>query len=66
MSSELPFDIPNWVTMAIELGIGIPIAIVLFYLQVKTSKKVEKMTEKKKNLNVGELLTNCKIFRMWR
>ena len=32
------FDLPNWVTIIIELGIGIGIAIVLYKLQARTSK----------------------------
>jgi hypothetical protein len=42
---ELAFDIPNWLTLAIELGIGIPIAIVIFRLQSKSSDKIEDMTK---------------------
>jgi hypothetical protein len=40
------FDIPNWVAIIIELGIGIAIAIVVYRLQSKTSKLAEELLSK--------------------
>lgn len=37
------FDIPNWVSVIIELGIGIGIAIVVYKLQARTSKLAEEL-----------------------
>jgi hypothetical protein len=39
----LVFDIPNWVSVIIELGIGIGIAIVVYKLQARTSKLAEEL-----------------------
>lgn len=39
-------DLPNWVTIIIELGIGIGIAIVLYKLQARTSKLGEELLPK--------------------
>jgi hypothetical protein len=41
--SELAFDIPNWVSIIIELGIGIAIAIAVYKLQTRTSKLAEEL-----------------------
>ena len=40
------FDIPNWVAVLIELGIGIAIAIVVFRLQSRTAKWNEELLSK--------------------
>ena len=40
------FDVPNWVAIIIELGIGIAIAIVVYRLQAKTSKLAEELLSK--------------------
>jgi len=42
----LVFDIPNWVAVLIELGIGIAIAIVVFRLQSRTAKWNEELLSK--------------------
>ncbi|HJU79363.1 MAG TPA: hypothetical protein VJ599_07370 [Nitrososphaeraceae archaeon] len=42
----MAFDIPNWVAVIIELGIGIGIAIVVFKIQAKTSKLAEELLSK--------------------
>jgi len=42
----LPFDIPNWIAVLIELGIGIAIAIVVYKLQSRTSKLGEELLSK--------------------
>jgi hypothetical protein len=39
----LAFDIPNWVSIIIELGIGIAIAIAVYKLQTRTSKLAEEL-----------------------
>jgi hypothetical protein len=39
----LAFDIPNWVSIIIELGIGIGIAIAVYRLQARTSKLAEEL-----------------------
>ena len=39
----MAFDIPNWVSVIIELGIGIGIAIVVYKLQARTSKLAEEL-----------------------
>lgn len=39
----MAFDIPNWVAVIIELGIGIGIAIIVFRIQAKTSKLAEEL-----------------------
>jgi len=42
----LVFDIPNWIAVLIELGIGIAIAIVVFRLQSRTAKWNEELLSK--------------------
>jgi len=42
----LAFDIPNWIAVIIELGIGIAIAILLFILQSRTSRLAEELLSK--------------------
>ena len=42
----MAFDIPNWVAVIIELGIGIGIAIIVFRIQAKTSKLAEELLSK--------------------
>jgi hypothetical protein len=42
----LPFDIPNWFAVIIEIGIGIALAIVLFKLQARTSRLAEELLSK--------------------
>lgn len=42
----MAFDIPNWVAVLIELGIGIALAIVLFILQARTSRLAEELLSK--------------------
>jgi hypothetical protein len=39
----LAFDIPNWVSIIIELAIGIGIAIAVYRLQARTSKLAEEL-----------------------
>jgi len=39
----LAFDIPNWVSIIIEIGIGIAIAIGVYKLQARTSKLAEEL-----------------------
>ena len=39
----MAFDIPNWVSIIIELGIGIGIAIAVYKLQARTSKLAEEL-----------------------
>jgi len=39
----LVFDIPNWVSIIIEIGIGIAIAIGVYKLQARTSKLAEEL-----------------------
>lgn len=39
----MAFDLPNWVSVIIELGIGIGIAIVVYKLQARTSKLAEEL-----------------------
>jgi hypothetical protein len=39
----LAFDIPNWVSIIIEIGIGIAIAIAVYKLQARTSKLAEEL-----------------------
>ena len=42
----MAFDIPNWIAVVIELGIGIGIAIVVYKLQSRTSKLAEELLSK--------------------
>lgn len=42
----MAFDIPNWIAVIIELGIGIAIAILLFILQSRTSRLAEELLSK--------------------
>jgi hypothetical protein len=42
----LAFDVPNWIAVLIELGIGIAIAIVVYKLQSRTSKLAEELLSK--------------------
>lgn len=42
----MAFDIPNWIAVIIELGIGIAIAILLFKLQSRTSRLAEELLSK--------------------
>jgi len=42
----LAFDIPNWVAILIELGIGIVIAIVVYRVQSQTAKLAEELLSK--------------------
>jgi hypothetical protein len=42
----LAFDIPNWIAVLIELGIGIAIAIVVYKIQSRTSKLAEELLSK--------------------
>jgi len=42
----LAFDIPNWIAVIIELGIGIAIAVLLFILQSRTSRLAEELLSK--------------------
>lgn len=39
----MAFDIPNWVSIIIEIGIGIAIAITVYKLQARTSKLAEEL-----------------------
>ena len=39
----MAFDIPNWVSIIIEIGIGIAIAIAVYKLQTRTSKLAEEL-----------------------
>ena len=40
------FDIPNWVSTIIELGIGVAIAVLLYILQSRTGKLAEELLSK--------------------
>ena len=42
----MAFDIPNWVAILIELGIGIVIAIVVYRVQSQTAKLAEELLSK--------------------
>lgn len=42
----MAFDIPNWIAVIIELGIGIAIAVLLFKLQSRTSRLAEELLSK--------------------
>lgn len=42
----MAFDIPNWIAVIIELGIGIAIAVLLFILQSRTSRLAEELLSK--------------------
>jgi hypothetical protein len=42
----LAFDIPNWVSTIIELGIGVAIAVLLYILQSRTGKLAEEILSK--------------------
>jgi hypothetical protein len=42
----LAFDIPNWVAVIIELGIGIAIAVVVYILQARTAKLTKELLSK--------------------
>jgi hypothetical protein len=42
----LAFDIPNWVAVIIELGIGIAITVVVFILQSRTARLAEELLSK--------------------
>ncbi|MGB5091086.1 MAG: hypothetical protein WBN72_09100 [Nitrososphaeraceae archaeon] len=42
----MAFDIPNWVAVVIELGIGIAIAVLLYILQSRTGKLAEELLSK--------------------
>jgi hypothetical protein len=42
----LAFDIPNWVSTIIELGIGVAIAVLLYILQSRTGKLAEELLSK--------------------
>jgi hypothetical protein len=46
LSSGLPVDIPNWVTMVVEICIGFALAYAIYNLQSKHSKDMGKMTER--------------------
>lgn len=42
----MAFDIPNWVAVIIELGIGIAITVVVFILQSRTARLAEELLSK--------------------
>ena len=42
----MAFDIPNWVAVVIELGIGIAIAVLLYILQSRTGKLAKELLSK--------------------
>jgi hypothetical protein len=42
----LAFDIPNWIAVFIEIGIAIAIAIVVYKLQLRTSRLAEELLSK--------------------
>ncbi|TLX87753.1 MAG: hypothetical protein E6L04_02040 [Thaumarchaeota archaeon] len=42
----MAFDIPNWVAVIIELGIGIAIAVVVYILQSRTARLAEELLSK--------------------
>lgn len=42
----MAFDIPNWVAIIIEIGIGIVIAVVVYILQVRTARLAEELLSK--------------------
>lgn len=42
----MAFDIPNWVAVIIEIGIGIVIAVVVYILQVRTARLAEELLSK--------------------
>jgi hypothetical protein len=42
----LAFDIPNWVAVIIELGIGIAIAVVVYILQARTAMLTKELLSK--------------------
>jgi hypothetical protein len=42
----LAFDIPNWVAVIIELGIGITIAVVVYILQARTGRLTKEILSK--------------------
>lgn len=42
----MPFDIPNWIAVFIEIGIAIAIAIVVYKLQFRTSRLAEELLSK--------------------
>jgi hypothetical protein len=42
----LAFDIPNWVAVIIELGIGITIAVVVYILQARTARLTKELLSK--------------------
>lgn len=42
----MAFDIPNWVSTIIELGIGVAIAVLLYILQSRTGKLAEELLSK--------------------
>jgi hypothetical protein len=42
----LAFDIPNWVAVIIELGIGITIAVVVYILQARTAMLTKELLSK--------------------
>ena len=42
----MAFDIPNWVAVLVELGIGIAIAIVVYKLQSRTSRLAKELLSK--------------------
>jgi hypothetical protein len=42
----LAFDIPNWVAVIIELGIGIAITVVVYILQSRTARLAEELLSK--------------------
>lgn len=42
----MAFDIPNWIAVFIEIGIAIAIAIVVYKLQIRTSRLAEELLSK--------------------
>jgi hypothetical protein len=44
------FDIPNWITMVVELGVGVFIAALIFILQGKTSDSLLAYNKEQKTL----------------
>lgn len=48
-NNDEPFDIPNWVTLAAEIGVAILLAIIFFKLSRKITEEKEQKSKDKRN-----------------
>jgi hypothetical protein len=59
------YDIPNWMTMTVELGIGIFIATLIFILQESTGKSLREFNEEQKRLRTSIRLRSLELIERY-